>query len=1254
MADPTFNELLDNLSAPGDTGYIPVRSTFAPPPQGGVLGAVFRQENIFGSMAQWNKHRLPAMGENDPNFDYLQHIPVDLLDWAGNFAHARNEDDIADIAVKLRSELRDRSIMQAHPGRSFLYGFLANLVDPTVLMPGSVFYKEARAGLQLGKSAIGVGLAASGQAAFQEAFLANQQTTREFEESMNNMIASGLFGAAIGGLGGVYSASAAGKAARKQINDVLTHGTINVDNASKVGDASSAIVPNDALRESESLSRLGRIFGKTLGQISAFGRLVNSFSGVAKRFANDMFESDLITNKNTQSFGFEASTPSVDTEIRGMKSATVSPMGDYFDLFYKQKGIEGGFLKGTRSDLSNIGLSIDEFHEATIRTIVTGKEHSVGEVNQAAKLLSEKIFKPLADEAAKVNLLPENVSPANAVGYFAIIYNKPLLIERENEFLGEVVTWLKEQNIVRKQLDPEIQTHLKDITKNENVIKDVTNKINIIENNEKSIEKLKNQITDLTRDLKIAQNTAKQRVESKKENQLQALIKRESEIEGLQKKLTLKEGPLLGDIKTLEKEKSRIISRIRNQRKTDKSVTGIAAVQKKYNERIKKLKSSIEESRKSLRTEMESIRKQINVLESEQKKTQKEFTKNALVRVKDIKNKLDNLNRIKKNLTEQNTKLGKSTKGVDLKAIENEIKEIKKSLKKTVPASLFNSKGEIRPILDDDETIFQGIAKQIFDNIVGGNDDKVNPIFERATKSPGQAKPLDNRAFLIPHERILKWTIQDVPRVVQSYVNGMSHAIAMERYAQRLGLDNSSEILEHFKSLLNVEFDNLKKGKSPKELRKLQENKNAIVKDMIDSMKIIQGVFGAGPNVISGKAGEFVRAFNAYNFVRLMGFMTLSSLSDAAMVVFKNGFFRAMFQGFLPVLQQLEAVKADKGLLRSIGKGMETFHATRLKSYVDQSDISQPTGTFGKTMDALSQKFGNVNLINQWSDFLTHVAGRAFIHKTLKSIDTWSKTGKMSSKERTRLANLFLGDEEFKEIAKAFDRHGSKDGGSYYMNWGDWDITDAKSANAFNRFRLAMLQDLDSTVIIPGKADLPNFARTNLGRFMLQFRSWSFAATNKILASGLQRRDAEVASGVFGLLAMGAMSYIVTQLVRGNEPDLSFDNLAFEAIDRSGLIGITAEVFNIGQKMFGLDGASRYASRGVISSFLGPSVGTAEDSVVFINKVIRSMRGEGNLTTRDWQKIQRLFPYQNLFYMYVLNKKLTDSVAKSLGAVESK
>jgi len=218
-------------------------------------------------------------------------------------------------------------------------------------------------------------------------------------------------------------------------------------------------------------------------------------------------------------------------------------------------------------------------------------------------------------------------------------------------------------------------------------------------------------------------------------------------------------------------------------------------------------------------------------------------------------------------------------------------------------------------------------------------------------------------------------------------------------------------------------------------------------------------------------------------------------------------------------------------------------------------------------------------------------------------------------------------------------------------------INSKHEAEALNEFQAGTLKDIDSTVLKPGLGDAPLFAHEEWGKFALQFKKFTLGATNRILYSGVQRRhDANVYSGITTMLAMGALSYVTMKYLRGEEPDLSFENLSIEAIDRSGALGIFGELFNIGQKA-GLipgDGVSRYYSRGILGSLFGPSIGSMEDMQSLLLKGQSIARGDSELTTSDIQKSFRFIPYQNLFWFTGLNNQIISRLSDSANIEETR
>ena len=134
------------------------------------------------------------------------------------------------------------------------------------------------------------------------------------------------------------------------------------------------------------------------------------------------------------------------------------------------------------------------------------------------------------------------------------------------------------------------------------------------------------------------------------------------------------------------------------------------------------------------------------------------------------------------------------------------------------------------------------------------------------------------------------------------------------------------------------------------------------------------------------------------------------------------------------------------------------------------------------------------------------------------------------------------------------------------------------------------------------------------------------------------------------MLGLGALSYMTTSLVRGNEPDLSFRNLSTEAVDRSGLLGIWGETLNVGSKLLGFGGVSRYQSRDLWGALSGPTGGALSEVLGIMNKARAVSVGDETYSTKDAEKLARLFPYQNLFWWHQPRMKAVHDLAASIGA----
>jgi hypothetical protein len=201
----------------------------------------------------------------------------------------------------------------------------------------------------------------------------------------------------------------------------------------------------------------------------------------------------------------------------------------------------------------------------------------------------------------------------------------------------------------------------------------------------------------------------------------------------------------------------------------------------------------------------------------------------------------------------------------------------------------------------------------------------------------------------------------------------------------------------------------------------------------------------------------------------------------------------------------------------------------------------------------------------------------------------------------------------------------------------DWDDSELGL-----RYMAAMREESDRVIVIPGQ-EKPLFASTEAGSVLLQFKSFMFASTVRTTASILQGADKHLIQGGVSMMGLGMLSYYLKMQTAGKE--VSDDPAVWiaEGIDRSGVLGILGEVNNAVEKTTGfgyrrLIGAenphsSRYASRSVIDSWLGPSFGTAQDIFKAVGGTASVFANEDD-TADGFSEAQqrafvRLLPYNN-------------------------
>lgn len=583
-----------------------------------------------------------------------------------------------------------------------------------------------------------------------------------------------------------------------------------------------------------------------------------------------------------------------------------------------------------------------------------------------------------------------------------------------------------------------------------------------------------------------------------------------------------------------------------------------------------------------------------------------------------------------------------------IKDLKEKLKEANLLFKSAAPVGGIDSKGKLRSIVDD-PTLWGNVESTV-DQIMGHKDGEfLNPILSRLGGTSG--KPIKARKISIEQLDLRDWHIKSASRVAELYSRATLPVVHMAEAARRFGAKDLSELRTKIASDLLEEFNAANEGLTGKAAADLAKQLKKDQKNILDSFDIVTGVYGSGPNTLSNGAAKYYNNFLKWNALRLLGFMTVSSIPDIGMHVMQ-GSYKHIHHGLVKVFDGMKNI--SKQDMRAIGYAMESETGSRLKAFSDHDNLTIQPGVFSKGFEQLEKGFGNATLMNQWNTLQQNIAGTVSIHRTLETIANVIEGKAAPKKDQVRLAKFGISLDDYKTIYKFTKDNIDPKTGTRFGDWGNWDIKTSADARALKQFQAAVGQEIDTIVIVPSLGDKPKIGHTPLGKFVFQFKSFLMSATNKVLFSGVQRRDdINVWLGAVSMIAMGAVSYVTSSYLKGKEPDLSIGNLAHESIDRSGLLGIFMEVANIGEKALHLNGVSRYQSRNIVGAAAGPTFGAASEIAQVIGSISDAVQGKADITTQDTKKLKRLFPYQNLFYLDKITNDIFKKLSISLGATES-
>lgn len=528
----------------------------------------------------------------------------------------------------------------------------------------------------------------------------------------------------------------------------------------------------------------------------------------------------------------------------------------------------------------------------------------------------------------------------------------------------------------------------------------------------------------------------------------------------------------------------------------------------------------------------------------------------------------------------------------------------------------------------------KGIVDDIFSQLTGRANQGM-PSYDMTMSSRG---PLKERTFNIPDHLVEEFLEHDIELIGRRYARVMAADVELTKMDKRLGGEGKPTLKSQLDRVTadylrmreavqaSTEMDAKAKTRALDGLTKAEKRN---VEDLAAVRDLLRGQYKVDAQHTN--FARVLRVAGTFNFMRQLGGVVVSSLSDAVRPAMVHGMGRYMSEGIAPLLGNLKAVKLAVEDAKLLGAVTERTMQSRLATMAELADPYAHNSPFERLIDNMANIFSKMTLLPFWNDMHKSIASVLIQNRVLKNVQ--SKDYKaLSAAERRYMGFVGINSDMADRIAKQFNEFGDVQGNVHIPGLERWTDDGARRA-----FAAAVNKDTDSIIVTKSVADVPLFAHTPTGRALIQFKSFALASNQRVLMRGLQEGPGSFVTGTVAMTAFGMLTYMMKQVETGGENRVLSTNpgtwLA-EGLDRAGIFQMAFEVNSTWEKL-GAPGiytlasvlgkkvnpnadsrqqASRYANRDAFGALLGPSFQLGTDAAQLLGVGGRTL---STLTDRD-------------------------------------
>jgi hypothetical protein len=1174
-----------------------------------ILGASWRQSTIGSAISAAQNANFPPVDGYGVKWDDIKDNPL-YVDHADEFAGAVSPAHFDSIKSRIEQDAADRRIKAA----SGTFGLISDLVTeaPLMLLPGRVAIGVLKTGMPVARAAAEVGAAAGLQTAGQEMITqaAHPHPLSESAVSIGSAtILGGLLGAGIGWLHPGEGAAIAGKMDRERAET-----DAHVSGVPAPEPAMGAASGGAGVRDTRSLADLTAVptgIGIEKLRDNVVTRSLQRASLATRRLATDLSETAVLVKGNLEgkTTTMNGMAP-IETVVRTQQNVTEVKILDALTDAWKETNFGSAanapWFAKLRDDLSKYGIpspakvTFEDFNKQVGDAVMSATPHENPHIRRVAEQI-KPIFEEWSGRAERPGGVEgfKRAEQAPGESYFPHVWNKFMIQARRPQFVNKLVDKFSGDQAANAATQGRVRAH------------------------QGALESHEGNIAKYTRQLE------KKQADLADDELLQEEVRRQNKF-GYQTAERLRESSYenVGGIRVEAPEK--------NIGKAQGGTLFETEIRKRGNtlaDRAAAHRAQIADLEEKLQAEHASAAAMRSQIEEEIGKWHGTSTAEAKSAIK-AREKYEAEREAKRA-----AKGGEEPKGGRVRSADE---AVDRAVQRMLESPQDLTTQELRDKAD-----------QTVNHILGSPDGRL-PFDEAASlpQLPKGAEPvlrgsLAERSLDVTNDWAKDWIERDIHKVIKNYMRTfVPDVLLAERYGDAEMSNAFREIEEDYTKLINAT------GPGPageKEATRLGKERDSAIADIAMMRDRLRGLFQIPTTESQRRIGRISAAVRNFSHVTAMGMAAISSIPDAANVIARWGLNGTFGDAWAPFLKSMmtDRVFAKEALrqFKVMGIANETILASRHHSFHGLTEPYTQGSLVERTLQKGADTMQLLNLMAPQTDLLKTIAATVAstgIYRAAKR----AAAGNATKRDLLQLGQANIPQHMWERIAEQYEKSGTDIDGHMLPNTEDWADKEARG-----HFEAALHREVNLSVVTPG-IDKPAFISDPVLGVFTQFKSFTAAATTRILVANLQRSDAQTLQGLIASLGFGAMAYYVHSIASGQPISNRPQDVIKEAISRGNILGWLDEANTLSSKMtrgkldiyraIGADKPlSRDAGRTAVENLLGPTVGKLSN----LTRVTGAM-ATGDVNAGDIKAIRRLVPSQNLWFW---NRALTE-VEKNVGS----